>query len=320
MACSTSASSNPAALRRGSPASVLSDLFGRMKAEFLLQAETAGVELHVVETSLIVRTDFDLLSRIVENFLSNALRYTDSGKVVLGARRRGDTVCVDVWDSGRGIPEDQLENIFEEFYQLHNPARDRRKGLGLGLSIVDRIAELLGVTIHVRSTPGKGSMFAVAVPRGHETDLGSTIEHPLPAQIASLSNQILVIEDDIAVLEATRIMLESIGARVACAMSAEDALAVVTANGFQPDLVVSDHRLPEGVTGVDLLRQIGDEMGRDVPGVIITGETSEERIKDARSAGYPILRKPVDPERLLEFVDLALAQGEGPEPVSQPAE
>ena len=298
----------------------LSALFGRIMAEFSLQAETAGVELRVVGSSLIVRTDFDLLSRIIENFVSNALRYTASGRVLLGARRRDDKVCIEVWDTGSGIPEDQLENIFEEFYQLQNPARDRRKGLGLGLSIVDRIAELLGVTIHVRSSPGRGSVFSVAVPRGFEAEATPTAETPLPLAVTSFANQILLIEDDLAVLEATRIMLEGIGARVACAMSREDALSIVDSKGFEPDLVVSDHRLPEGETGVDLLRQIGDRLGRPVPGVIITGDTSEARIRDARRAGYPVLRKPVDPERLLEIVDLALSQRDRPDPVSQPAE
>lgn len=282
----------------------LRGLFERMRAEFFLQAEANAIDFRIVPTTAVVRSDPDLLGRIIENFLSNAVRYTEYGRVLLGARRNEDKVRIEVWDTGPGIPPDEIEKVFEEFYQLGNPPRDRSRGIGLGLSIVDRIAKLLDIPLDVRSEAGKGSMFAVIVAAG-DADRVAVDKGAGTASGGRLSNSILVVDDDLAVLEATRIMLEALGARVECAPTAREALALVLAKGRAPDLVLSDHRLPEGQTGVELLQRIRQIAGRAVPGVIITGDTNEANLRQAEKAGFPVLRKPVDPQRLRQFVDPA---------------
>lgn len=284
----------------------LSKLFERMWAEFGMQAQNCGLDLRVIDSSLTVRSDFDLLSRIIENFLSNSIRYTEEGRIVLGVRRRGDSVRIEVWDSGIGIPKDQLDYVFEEFVQLKNPARNRTKGLGLGLSIVQRIARLLEAEIDVRSEPPKGSMFAVTVPLG----AAETVAEPEPSALpetAELSGSILLIEDDASVLEATRLVLEDFGANVTCALSGEDAIELIRDEGFRPDFILSDLRLPGEENGVMVVKHIRELIGSSVPGLIITGDTSDQQIRDVRNAGFAVLRKPVDPDQLRDYVGFALA-------------
>lgn len=284
----------------------LSKLFERLRAEFGMQAQNCGLDLRVVDSSLTVRSDFDLLSRIIENFLSNSIRYTEEGRILLGIRRRGDSVRVEVWDTGIGIPKDQLDYVFEEFVQLKNPARNRTKGLGLGLSIVQRIARLMDVEIDVRSDASKGSMFAVTVPLG----AAETVVEPEPSALpetAELSGSILLIEDDASVLEATRLVLEDFGANVTCALSGEDAIGLIRDDGFQPDFILSDLRLPGEENGVMLVKHLRELIGSSVPGLIITGDTSDKQIREVRNAGFAVLRKPVDPDQLRDYVGFALA-------------
>lgn len=284
----------------------LSRLFERMQAEFAMQAQICGLDLRVVNSSVTVTTDFDLLSRVIENFLSNSLRYTEEGSVLLGARRQGKMVRVEVWDTGIGIPQDQLGNVFEEFFQLKNPARNRTKGLGLGLSIVQRIAQLLDLRIEVKSNPGKGSVFSILVPMGTPVAAVAPTAPTGMTETADLNGTILLIEDDESVLEATRLVLEDFGADVTCAATGEDAVRLIR-GGCKPDFILSDLRLPGEETGVMVVKHIREMMGAQVPGLIITGDTSDQQIRDVRNAGFAILRKPVDPDQLRDYVGFALS-------------
>ena len=198
-----------------------------------------------------VRSDRDLLERVVQNFVSNAIRYTKSGRILIGCRRQGSNLQLQIWDTGPGIEADQQERIFEEFYQLDNPARDRSKLLGLGLAIVERLARLLDHPIKVRSDLGLGSMFSVVLPVevGDETMVDQ--RDPLP-MIELNGKRILILDDDEGVVEATMSLLSRWGADVLGAHTADEALRLASAVDQRPDLVIVDYVLSDGETGTDM--------------------------------------------------------------------
>lgn len=276
----------------------IEDLLGRIKINFQEQAQAAGLDFRVVPCSAAVRSDAARLERVLQNLVSNAIRYTDTGKILVGCRRRGSNLRIEVWDTGIGIPEDQRETIFEEFYQLDNPGRDRSKGLGLGLAIVDRIARLLGHAIDVRSTPGKGSMFAIEVP------LATEAPRPREALAAESSEDtepstasILLIDDEPLVLEPTRHFLESRGFSVMTAMSGSEALQQLGQDTTPPDLIITDYRLPDGETGEQAIEAIRHASGRELPAIIITGDTALP-LSIAETVDYRVLYKPIDVKEL----------------------
>jgi two-component system CheB/CheR fusion protein len=174
-------------------------LLDRLQTEFAYHVATKQLVLRVVASGLNVRSDPRLLEQTLRNLLANAVKYTERGKVLLGCRRRGDKLRIEVWDTGIGIPAGQLESIFEEFHQLDNAARERSRGIGLGLSIVQRISELLGNIIDVRSWLGRGSVFAIEVPLGENTQRPPSGAQPVEATITGPTGAILIVEDDPAV-------------------------------------------------------------------------------------------------------------------------
>ncbi|MGF1611485.1 MAG: PAS domain-containing protein [Kiloniellales bacterium] len=271
-------------------------LFRLAASNFGLRAKAKGLDFRLVPCSAVLRSDPALLARIIENFLSNAVRYTERGKLLIGCRRRGRALRIEVWDSGIGIPQDQLGEIFKEFHQLDNAARDRSKGLGLGLSIASRMAEMLGHTIDVQSRPGAGSMFAVTVPLGRASEISSEAAAPLVPARNLQGASILVIENDPEVREATRELLSDWGASVAAAGSCAE--AVESARRAPPDLVLADYRLPGSGFGIDAIQQIRALCKAPVAAVVVTGDTGPEQLKRIESIGYPVLIKPVDAERL----------------------
>jgi CheY-like chemotaxis protein len=276
-----------------------------MKICFESQAAGKGLILRVVHSDATIRSDEMLLGRIVQNLLSNAIRYTDQGKILLGCRRRGTHLRIEVWDTGPGIPEQQQAMIFEDYYQLGNPARDRRKGLGLGLAIVHRTVRLLGHRIEVRSRAGKGSMFAVEIPRGAETpkhgvEPAREAEPPLRFEPRGIS--VLLIEDDQAVLQSARLLLEVIGCRVATAMTAREAMERLKYQSPGPDLIISDYRLPEGELGTRVIQQLRTAAGRAMPAILVTGDTTLRIQRESERFDCRILRKPVDAERLAALI------------------
>jgi signal transduction histidine kinase len=269
-------------------------LLERMEMTFAEAARGKGLRLHVVSSGAWVRSDFILLERILLNLVSNAVRYTARGGIVIGCRRRGERLRLEVWDSGVGIPEDQQQNIFDEFYQLAGPAPDRRGGLGLGLAIVDRLCRLLGHPVELASIPGKGSRFSVSVPlvakrRGpaEASVLPATITDPVSGKL------IVVIDDDALVLDGMSGILRSWGCRVVAAVSDTTALTLLAQIGQQPDLIISDYRLADGKSGMEAIESLRGAMGVAVPAFLISGDTAPERLRDAGASGYHLLHKPV---------------------------
>jgi CheY-like chemotaxis protein len=230
--------------------------------------------------------------------VGNAVRYTARGGVVVGCRRRATQLRIDVYDTGAGIPEDQRQSIFSEFYQLATPVPERTAGLGLGLAIVDRLGRLLGHPVQLESNPGHGSRFSVSVPLAVERR--DTVPLPVTLQAADLARgkRVMVIDDDALVLDGMRGILQSWGCRVHTATSGAAALASVADGSAQPDLIISDLRLADGETGIEVIDRLREALGAPVPAFVISGDTAPERLREASAGGYHLLQKPVSPMTL----------------------
>jgi len=274
-------------------------LLGHIETTFGGSVREKGLRLGVVPSSAWVRSDFILLERILLNLVSNAVRYTARGGIVIGCRRRGERLRIDIWDSGIGIPEDQQRDIFREFFQLADPKQGRQGGLGLGLAIVDRLGHLLSHPVEVWSIPGKGSRFSVFVPavaeRGRPAEAAGT---PAPIADPVAGKVIVVIDDDALVLDGMGGLLRSWGCRVVAEVSETAALARLAELGQQPDLIISDHRLADGKTGIEAIDCLHGVLGIAIPAFLISGDTTPERLRDARASGYHLLHKPVSPMTL----------------------
>ncbi len=268
----------------------LAEIFQRMQVEFEPLARSKGLRLRIVPTTAGVRADRRLLRRLLQNLVSNAVKYTTRGSVLIGARRSGDRIVVQVIDTGPGIPQSQHELIFKEFQRLRENAR-LAPGLGLGLSIVERIGRVIGSPIGIRSSPGRGSTFWVSLPRA-EIKREAAAEPLLATPAGSIAGLVaLCVDDEPAVLAGMRTLLEGWGCVVHCATSSETALAV-TERGVSPDIILADYQLDHD-TGLDVVNQMRARLGRVVPGVIITANHSPEVQKQVRALGLALLRKPV---------------------------
>ena len=240
-----------------------------------------------------------LLERILLNLASNAVRYTLRGGIIVGCRRRGEMLRIEVWDSGPGVPEDEKQNIFGEFFQLPTPERNRYGGLGLGLAIVDRLRLLLNHQIDLASTVGRGSRFAILVPMADESVTPTEpVDPPLPAAFEVEGKVILVIADAPIVQEVTGGLLGKWGYSVLTAGSDEAALIRLAERQQRPDLIISDYHLASGKTGIRAIEQINAAFGSSIPAILISGDTAPEPLRDANDRGYILLHKPVDPMRL----------------------
>ncbi len=277
----------------------LAALLDELGQEFGPLAHEKGLQLRVVPTDLWVDTDPTVLRRILANLLSNAVRYTPRGRVLLGCRRRGSDVEIQVWDSGIGIPAEQREAIFEEFYQVGQSAAQHHEahGLGLGLPIVKRSAHLLQAPLDLHSQPGLGSMFSIRLPRCE-----APLRAPLPPEPVLLPTAhglgVLVIDDDAQVLGAMQRVLSVWGHRAFCAASADEAVVMAITHPDQIHLLLSDYRLGSTVTAVDAIRAVQACLPYPVPTYILTGDTSPQRIHEASLLGFPLLHKPVDAETM----------------------
>jgi signal transduction histidine kinase len=273
-------------------------LVERLHAEYAPQAEAAGLRMLKHCGELTARSDPALVERILRNLIANAIRYTDAGEIVIQCTAVDAGITMEVRDTGIGIPEDQHERVFQEFVQIGNPERDRSKGLGLGLSIVRRLAGLLGTRVELRSVPGVGSSFRFAVPAGDPDASIDTAEMPaLPSSVLARA-LIAVVDDEADVRDGMRMLLESWGCRVIAAEDSASLLAALDKGGVKPDIVVADFRLREGYTGLAAIHHIESHYGVSIPGVIITGDTAPERLSEARSSGHLLLHKPVQPANL----------------------
>jgi len=276
------------------------NLLDRLAAEFGDLAAVHGLEWRYVRCRLGVRSDTRLLEQMLRNLLSNALHYTAQGKVLLGCRRRGDRISVEVWDTGIGIAEQDLSVIFEEY---RRGGTHEEGGVGLGLAIVKRLGELLGHTVSVRSQLGKGSVFAIEVPVSPitlpRTGPGAA---PMPEAGRAQGGAILVIDDDPTLRQALQSLLAGYGYRTAAAASGDAALALVTGNGFRPDAIVSDFLLPGRMNGARTAEALRGALGREVPVIFLTGDTRSVSSQDLALANSTRFAKPVKSEELLRAV------------------
>jgi len=288
----------------------VAQLLSRVETTFAETAREKGLRLEVVPSSTWVRSDFILLERILFNLVSNAVRYTKLGGVVVGARRRGERLWLEVWDSGPGIPADQRREIFAEFYQFAPPEQERRGGLGLGLAIVERLGRLLNHPVELASRPGKGSRFAVSVPL--VPGRAAVEVRPMPPVIADpiRGKLIVVIDDDALVLDGMCGTLRSWGCRVVTADSDSTALARIAELGQAPDAVISDYRLAGGKTGIQAVECLRAALGRAIPALLVSGDTAPERLREASARGYHLLHKPVPPMALRALLTRQLAASE----------
>jgi signal transduction histidine kinase/CheY-like chemotaxis protein len=269
-------------------------LLRRMETTFADAAREKGLQLKVVPSTAWIRSDFILLERILLNLVSNAVRHTVRGGVVIGCRRRGERLRLEVWDSGVGIPKDQQKNVFGEFYRLEGSKPDPRGSLGLGLAIVDRLGRLLGHPIELTSVVDKGSHFSVSVPAASKRhDAAETPVSPGPVSDPIPGKLIVVIDDDTLALDGMRGILRGWGCEVVSADSDTAALTRLAALGQQPDLIISDFRLAGGKTGIDAIECLRAALGAAVPALLITGDTAPQRLREANASGYHLLHKPV---------------------------
>ncbi len=278
-------------------------LLARLDTAFAPSAAEKGLRWRVRPSRLCVRSDPVLLERILLNLAANAVRYTGRGGIAIGCRRRGERVRIEVWDTGSGIPPEQQEAIFQEFYQVANPGRDCRQGLGLGLAIAARLASLLGGHIAVASRPGKGSLFAVEVPRGRRPAIQM---RTVPAGGANDSLRdafLLVVDDDALVRDAMGSLLRQWGCEVAVAANAEEAVATLDQADRLPDALLCDYRLPGEETGIQVIRRVCEVAGTGIPAALISGDTAPESVREAKASGYPVLPKPLAPAKLRALVE-----------------
>jgi signal transduction histidine kinase len=284
----------------------LKHLFERIETNFAGPARQKGLLLRVVPSAAWVRSDAILLERILLNLVSNAIRYTAQGRVIVGCRRRGDMLRIEICDTGPGIPEDQQRNVFGEFYQLPGVGRDRHGGLGLGLAIVDRLCRLLDHPVELTSTVGKGSRFAVVVPSAVVQARAAPAAQIL-ADAAS-GKLIVVIDDDTMVLEGMRGLLRGWGCKVVTAGSEKAAMAGLGEQ--RPDLIISDYRIGDGFTGIDVIERLRVAFGPTIPAFLISGDIAAERLREARASGYHLLHKPVQPMALRAMLSQLLKPGD----------
>jgi two-component system, chemotaxis family, CheB/CheR fusion protein len=292
-------------------------LLDELKTEFTYHTTANGLDWRVVLSSVAVRSDPCLLEQIIRNLLSNAVKYTTEGKLLLGCRRRGDKLRIEVCDTGPGIPELELKAIFEEFHQLDNPARERSKGLGLGLAIVQRLADLLGHKIDVRSRVGAGSVFTIEVPLGRPeaADLPVAGQDEIPESTPSRGT-ILIVEDDPAGLEMLQLLFDDEGHRTLVAADAHKALELADQGATVPDLVIADYNLPKGINGLEMIARLQKQVRHTIPAIILTGDISSNSLLEIARQGCAHLNKPVRAKELTRLAHRLLAKPNSAGPAS----
>jgi PAS domain S-box-containing protein len=273
-------------------------IFDSLRAEFEDQARDKGLELIVDRCHGVARSDPRLLTQILENLVGNAIRYTQQGFVRLRCHHKGIGIRLQVLDTGLGIPAAELERIFEEFHQVDRGSH-RPEGLGLGLSIVKRTAQLLDCSVDVESVPGKGSVFSVVVPEGDRTTLVPETQTASSSD-SRIGGHILIVDDEPAVVDATRLLLETEGFLVMTAACSAEAVSCIDSTGNVPDIVITDYHLRSGETGVGVIRAVRDRLQATVPVILVSGDTSERVPGDIDDTVF--FKKPVDVDELLREI------------------
>jgi len=284
----------------------INDILTRLRDEFDDHAQAKTLRLRVIPSTLVLQSDPRFLEQMIRNLLSNALKFTKTGKVLLGCRRRKGVVSVEIWDSGIGIPEAELQAIFDEYHQIGNEAREAGQGFGLGLAIVKRLGEMLGHPVRVHSRPGKGSAFAIEVvlapvqaapPATVKQSDAVTSTHGIDRS----ERKILIVEDDPEMRELLELVLRDAGYATTTASDGFAALELVTSGEIQPALILSDYNLPLGMNGLEVAVSLRNKLKRAVPVIILTGDISDDSLRKIALQGSQ-LRKPVKADELLKVI------------------
>jgi signal transduction histidine kinase/CheY-like chemotaxis protein len=275
-----------------------SQLFEHLQQQFMGPSAAKGLKLKVRPCNWILFSDPVLLERILINLVSNALRYTPNGRILIAGRKRGNSLLIQVWDTGIGIPQHALETIFDEFVQLNNPDRDREKGLGLGLAIVARTVNLLGLHIKVNSRVGHGSVFSVSVPLGSTHQI-SPAESFSPPVTASLQGRLAaLVDDEMPILRAMESLFTTWGVGIVTGRGAPEVLDQLSLLDSDPDFLITDYSLPGETDGIEVAQQFRERYGPDFPVLILTGDTAIDTVQRITEAGFKVMHKPVRPARL----------------------
>lgn len=263
-------------------------------------ATSKGLHFVVGKCDALIRSDDVLLERILRNLTLNAIRYTQNGRVLIRCRSRKSSAEFQVWDTGIGIPREELSKIYDPFYQVANEARDRRKGLGVGLAIARQLCDVLGHDIRVRSVVGKGTVFAVRVPLSTESmsEIAASGSEDMSQRDYVRGAFVVLIDDDKMSREASEHTLREFGCRVLCASSGLDAVAKLQNQEFAPNIIIADYRM-EGATGLEAIKMVSDNLTElfgaefSIPALVVSADTSPEELQHVTESGYPMLHKPV---------------------------
>lgn len=277
----------------------IATILERLKVQFDHMAREKGLELRIVNSTATVVSDRALLERILSNFVSNAIRYTEIGYVLVGCRHHGGQLRIHVMDTGIGIAEEFQEDIFQEFFRISKTHSERQHSLGLGLNIARRLADILGHRITLRSAIGRGSDFTIECPIGniwHSTIGESEISEQIGGEFAGLT--CLLLEDDQHVREALRSLLERWGVDVLHTDYLASIESYLRELESPPDIIITDYHLSSGYLGTEIVGQINDILDRPCPAVVVTADTGPELIKSIRAQGFPVLIKPIAPAGL----------------------
>jgi two-component system CheB/CheR fusion protein len=286
----------------------VNDLLDRMKTEFGYHLQAHGLEWRVVRCRLAIRSDPRLLEQMLRNLLSNAMKYTRTGRVLLGCRRRGDKLRIETWDTGPGIPEGQLQAIFREFHQVDNPSREQRQGLGLGLAIVQRLGDLLGHDIDVRSRRGRGSVFSIEVEIvPHWQPVAPSGIERKPEDVVAPGAVVLIIEDNSALRESLEALMRADGYRTIAVADGDEAIEYAADAGARPDIVIVDFNLPTELTGLKVMARLREMIRYDLPALVLTGDISTETLVEIAGQGYVHRSKPIRSDELTGLIRALLA-------------
>lgn len=285
----------------------LSQLMNTLQTEFQPVADGTGLGLRVRGTSCVVYSDARLLMRVLRNFVSNALRYTNSGGVLVGARKRGEYLDIQVWDSGEGIPDECLADIFQEFNQLAQHRNGMRTGVGLGLAIVERTARVLDHPINVKSRPDRGSVFTIRVPLAPSDFIPSLPAVHTHGNSQFLGEVVLVVDNDSDILLSMRTLLKQWGLAPLAATDASMAIKLCQQQDVVPRVLLLDYHLDHEETGVDVLEQLEQHFNERIPAAMLTAERADKSLKLFRELGLQVLNKPVKPGKLRALLSHILA-------------
>jgi Na+/proline symporter/signal transduction histidine kinase len=285
----------------------LATLLEPLGAEFQVLARNKGLMLRLARCRQVVYCDARLLRRVLQNFLTNAVRYTSKGRVLIGCRRQRQTLRIEVWDSGPGIAPDKQAEIFEEFRRIDTANSGEERGLGLGLAIADRTARLLGRPLTLRSWPGRGSVFAVTVPLGDRAAIASPLVARAHGPDRVAGSVVMCVENEPAVLAAIQALLSDWGCEVLAVRDRMSALVCVEDRSIAPDLLLVDYHLDAGVSGIAVAEELQLRWGDEVPSIIITADHTQAAKRAAAVRGYQVLPKPLKPAALRALMNRMLA-------------